>query len=57
MELDLWNCFGRVKLVLYQNLVRLVSLFVVIQERGNPILYANNYDTKDGMANNVRDTD
>ena len=38
MDLDLWDCLGRVKLVLLQNLIGLVYLLVVILERGKPVL-------------------
>ena len=37
-DLDLWDCFERVKLVLQQNFIGLINLFVVILERGNPVL-------------------
>ena len=33
-DLDFGDCFGRVKLVLYQNFKGLIWLFVVILERG-----------------------
>ena len=32
MDLDLWYCLGRVKLVLLQNLIGLIKLFEVILE-------------------------
>ena len=38
MDLYLWDCLGRVKLVLQRNFIGLISLFVVISERGNPVL-------------------
>ena len=40
MDLDLWDCLGRVKLVLGQNFIGLIKLFVVILERGKPYLTA-----------------
>ena len=40
MNLYLWNCLGRVNLVLYQNFIEMIQLFVVIQERGKPCLIA-----------------
>ena len=40
MDLDLWNCLGRVKLVLQQNFIQLIQLFVVILEREKPCLVA-----------------
>ena len=40
MDLDLWDCLGRVKLVLQQNFIGLIWLFVLIQERGKPRLIA-----------------
>ena len=40
MDLDLWDCLGRVKLVLQQNFIGLVYLFAVILERGKPCLTA-----------------
>ena len=36
MDLDLWDCLGRVKFVLQQNYIGLI--FVVILERGKPVL-------------------
>ena len=33
MDLDLCDCLERVKLVLYQNFIELIQLFVVIQEK------------------------
>ena len=38
VDLDLWDCLGRVKLVLYQNFIGLFSLFAIILERGNLVL-------------------
>ena len=38
MDLDLRDCLGRLKLVLYQNFIGLIYLFVVILGRGNPRL-------------------
>ena len=38
MDLDLFDCLGRVKLVLWQNFIGLNELFVVILERGKPHL-------------------
>ena len=35
-DLDLLDCLGRVKLVLQQNFIGLIQLFVVILERGKP---------------------
>ena len=35
MDLDLWDCLGKVKLVFYQNFIGLIESFVVILERGN----------------------
>ena len=40
MDLALWDCLGRVKLVLQQNYIGLIKLFVVILERGKPHLIA-----------------
>ena len=40
MDLNLPDCLGRVKLVLYQNFMGLIKLFVVILERGSPRLIA-----------------
>ena len=40
MDLDIWDCLGRVKLVLQQNFIGLIWLFVLILERGNPRLIA-----------------
>ena len=40
MDLDLWDCLGRVKLVLQQNFIGLILLIVVILERGKPCLIA-----------------
>ena len=40
MDLDLWDCLGRVKLVLQQNCIGLIWLFVLILERGKPRLIA-----------------
>ena len=37
-NLDLWDCLGRVKLVLYQYYIGVIQLFIVIVERGNPVL-------------------
>ena len=37
-DLDLWDCLGRVKLVLYQNFIGLIQLFVVILENKNSVL-------------------
>ena len=38
-DLDLWDCLGRIKLVLLQTFIK-VSLFVVIQDRGKLCLIA-----------------
>ena len=38
MALGLWECLGRVKLVLYQYYIGMIQLFVGIIERGNPVL-------------------
>ena len=32
IDLDLWDCLGRVKLILQQNFIGLIHLFVVILE-------------------------
>ena len=40
MDLNLWDCLGRVKLVLRQNFTGLIKLFGVILERENPRLIA-----------------
>ena len=40
MDLDLWDCLGRVKLVLQQNFIGLIQLFIVILDRGKPCLIA-----------------
>ena len=40
MDLDLWDCLGRVKLVFYQNFIGLFESFVVILERRKPRLIA-----------------
>ena len=34
MDLDIWDCLGKGKLVLLQNCIGLIYLFVVILERG-----------------------
>ena len=34
-DIDLWDCLGKVKLILWQNFIGLIKLFVVILERGN----------------------
>ena len=39
-DLDSWDCLGRVKLVVKQNLIGLIMLFVVNLERGKPHLIA-----------------
>ena len=36
MDLDLWDCLGRVKLVLLQNFIGLIYLFEVILEGQKP---------------------
>ena len=40
MDLDLWDCLGRVKLILMQNFIGLIQLFEVILEEQNPRLIA-----------------
>ena len=40
MDLDLWDCLGRVKLVLLQNFIGLIKLFEVIVEGQKPRLIA-----------------
>ena len=40
MDLDLWDCLGRVKLVLLQNFIGLIKLFEVILEGQKPCLIA-----------------
>ena len=40
MDLDLWDCFGRVKLELQQNFCGLIYLFVVILEKGKTQFYS-----------------
>ena len=39
-DLDLWDCLGRVKLILMQNFIGLIQLFAVILEEQNPRLIA-----------------
>ena len=39
-DLDLWDCLGRVKLVLCQNFIGLIESFVVILERVKRCLIA-----------------
>ena len=39
-DLDIWDCLGRVKLVLQQICVRLIPLFVLILELGKPAFYS-----------------
>ena len=39
-DLDLWDCLGKVKLVLEHNFIGLIQIFVVIVERGKPHLMA-----------------
>ena len=36
MDLDLWDCFGRVKFVFEPNFIGLILLFVVSLKRENP---------------------
>ena len=38
MDLDLWDCLGRVKVVLQQHFIGLIKLFVFSLDRGNPVL-------------------
>ena len=40
MDLDLWDCLGRVKLLLQQNFIGLIQLFKVILEGQNSRLIA-----------------
>ena len=40
MDLDLWDCLGRLKVVLQQNFIGLIYLFVVILESGKSRLLA-----------------
>ena len=40
MDLDIWDCLGRVKLVLKQNTIGLIELFVVILKGGKTHLIA-----------------
>ena len=40
MDLDLWDCLGRVKRVLYQNFIGMIQLFVVILGKDSPHLIA-----------------
>ena len=40
MDLDLLDCLGRVKLVLQQNCIGLIWLFIPVLERGKPCLIA-----------------
>ena len=37
-KLELWDCLGRVKLVLQQNFIQMIKLFVVILEKGKSCL-------------------
>ena len=39
MDLDLWDCLGRVKLILQQNYIELIYLFVVNQEMRKSSFY------------------
>ena len=39
-NLDLWDCSGRMKPILQQNLIGLILLFVVILERGKNLSYS-----------------
>ena len=41
IDLDFWDCFERVKLVLQQNFIGLIYLFVIILQRGKPHVIAN----------------
>ena len=39
MDLDIFDCLGRVKLVFYQNFIGMIeSFFVVLERGGNPFL-------------------
>ena len=40
MDLDLWDCLGRVKLVLLQNFIGLIKLFEVILEGQKTLSYS-----------------
>ena len=40
MDLDLWDCLGRLKLMLQKKFIGLIQLFVVILERGKPCFIA-----------------
>ena len=39
-DLYLWDCLGRVKLIVYQKFIGLIESFVVILERGKPSSYS-----------------
>ena len=39
-RIGLWDCLGRVKLILKKNLIGLIRLFIVILEGGKPCLIA-----------------
>ena len=40
MDLDVWDCLGRLKVVLQQNFKELIKLFKVILDRGELCLIA-----------------
>ena len=40
MDLDLWDCLGKFKLVFCQNVIGLIESFVVILERGKTLSYS-----------------
>ena len=40
MDLDLWDCLGRVKLVLLQNFIGLIKLFEVILQGQKTLSYS-----------------
>ena len=40
MDLDLWDCLGKVKLVVQQNYIALIKLFVVILDSGKTLSYS-----------------
>ena len=49
MDLDIRDCLGRVKLVLQQNYIGRIWLFVLILERGKPL--SNSGITQDRFTN------
>ena len=36
MDLDFWDCLGRVKIVLQQNFIGLIKSFIIILVKGKP---------------------